>query len=85
MLYQFLKILCKKTKINHNKIPFRIPSGISFVKIDPQTGLQTKDDGGILEAYIIGTEPFNNSIRILDDLGSINNSSISGTGSLLIN
>ena len=79
------KDFMQKAKINHNKIPFRIPSGISFVKIDPQTGLQTKDDGGILEAYIIGTEPFNNSIRILDDLGSINNSSISGTGSLLIN
>ncbi len=79
------KDFMQKAKINHNKIPFRIPSGISFVKIDPQTGLQTKDDGGILEAYIIGTEPFSNSIRILDDLGSINNSSISGTGSLLIN
>ena len=70
---------------NRNKIPFRVPSGISFVKIDPQTGLQTKNDRGILEAYIIGTEPFNKNIRVLDDLGSINNNSISGTGSLLIN
>ena len=75
----------QKAKINYNKIPFRIPSGISFVKIDPQTGLQTKDNRGILEAYIIGTETFNKNIRILDDLGSINNNSISGTGSLLIN
>ena len=74
-----------KAEINSNKIPFRIPSGISFVKIDPQTGLQTKDGMGILEAFIIGTEPFNKNIRILDDLSSINNDSISGTGSLLIN
>ena len=29
----------KKAKINQNKIPFRIPSGISFVKIDTKTGL----------------------------------------------
>ena len=79
------KDFMQKAKINHNKIPFRIPSGISFVKIDPQTGLQTKKDKGILEAYIIGTEPFNKNIRILDDLSSINNNSISGTGSLLIN
>ncbi len=75
----------KKAKINRHKIPFRIPSGISFVKINPQTGLQTKDDNGILEAFIIGTEPFNKNIRILDDLSSINNNSISGTGSLLLN
>jgi len=79
------KDFMQKAKINYNKIPFRIPSGISFVKIDPQTGLQTKDDKGILEAYIVGTEPFNKNIRILDDLASINNNSISGTGSLLIN
>jgi len=79
------KDFMQKAKINHNKIPFRIPSGISFVKINPQTGQQTKDDKGILEPFIIGTEPFNKSIRVLDDLGSINNNSISGTGSLLIN
>ena len=40
---------------------------------------------GILEAYIIGSEPFNRKITTLDDLGSLNNDSISGTGSLLIN
>ena len=72
-------------KVNSNKTPFRIPSGISFVKIDPQTGLQTKLDNGELEPFIIGTEPFNRNIRTLDDLGTINNNFISGTGSLLIN
>ena len=64
---------------------FRIPSGISFVKIDPQSGLQTKNKNGILEPFIIGTEPFNKDIRTLDDLGSINTNAITGTGSLLIN
>ncbi len=74
-----------KAKINKNKTPFRVPSGISFVQIDPKTGLQTKSKNGILEAYIIGSEPFNKKITTLDDLGSLNNDSISGTGSLLIN
>ena len=74
-----------KAKINQNKTPFRVPSGISFVQIDPKTGLQTKSKNGILESYIIGSEPFNKKIKTLDDLGSLNNDSISGTGSLLIN
>ena len=75
----------EKAKINKNNIPFRIPSGISFVQIDPLTGLQTKSKKGILESFIIGTEPFNVEIRTLDNLGSINNNTITGTGSLLIN
>ena len=79
------KDFMEKAKINQNKIPFRIPSGISFVKINPQTGLQTKNKNAILESFIIGTEPYNKNIRTLDDLGSINNNKITGTGSLLIN
>ncbi len=79
------KDFMEKAEINKKNIPFRIPSGISFVKIDPKTGLQTKSKEGILEAFIIGTEPFNKNIRKLDDLGSINKDTISGTGSLLIN
>ena len=55
------------------------------MKIDPKTGLQTKSKNGILEAFIVGTEPFNKGIKKLDDLGSINKDTISGTGSLLIN
>ena len=54
------------------------------MKIDPQTGLQTKTDTGILEAFIVGTEPFNRGFTTLDGLGSINNNIISGSGSLLI-
>ena len=71
-------------KINSNKIPFRIPSGLSFVKVDPNTGMITKKSDGILEPFIIGTEPYSdNNIKKLDSLSSINNDSISGTGSLL--
>ncbi len=78
------KKFMKDANINTNKIPFRIPSGLSFVKIDQNTGLMTKDSDGILEPFIVGTEPYNNNIIKLDSLSSINNNSISGTGSLLI-
>ncbi len=78
------KKFMKDANINSNKIPFRIPSGLSFVKIDQNTGLMTKESEGILEPFIIGTEPYNNNIIKLDSLSSINNNSISGTGSLLI-
>ena len=78
------KNFIEKAKINSNRITFRIPSGLSFVKIDPNTGLITKNEKGILEPFIVGREPFNkNTIKKLDDLSSINNNSISGTGSLL--
>jgi len=78
------KKFIKEANINSNKIPFRIPSGLSFVKIDQNTGLMTKDLNGILEPFIVGTEPYINNIIKLDSLSSINNNSISGTGSLLI-
>ena len=45
---------------------------------------RSKDGKGILEPFIIGTEPYNNNVKKLDGLSSINNDSISGTGSLLI-
>ena len=80
------KKFIKKANINLNKIPFRIPSGISFVKIDPKTGLPSNKKSSILEPFIIGTEPYNSKdLNILDSLGSINNNSISGTGGLLDN
>ena len=78
------KKFMKEAKINYNKVPFRIPSGLSFVMVDPNTGLASKNSEGILESFIIGTEPYNKkNIKRLDSLGSINNNSISGTGSLL--
>ena len=78
------KEFIEQAAINKNKIPFRIPSGISFVNIDPNTGLETKKTNGILEPFILGFEPYNDkNIRKLNNLSSINNNSISGTGSLL--
>ena len=80
------KEFMKEAKVNPSKIPFRVPSGISFVKIDPKTGLVSKTSEGIFEPFIIGTEPYNQSrLKKLDNLGTINNNSISGTGSLLSN
>ena len=79
------KSFMERIEVNKNKIPFRIPSGISFVKINTQTGLQTDSKDGILESFIIGSEPFNKKITILDSLGSIRSETLSGTGSLLIN
>lgn len=70
---------------NKNKIPFRVPSGISFVNIDLQTGLQTDSKDGIMESFIQGTEPFNRKALVLDSLGSVTTDTLSGTGSLLIN
>ena len=79
------KNFMEKAQINFNKTPFRIPSGLSFVKIDPNTGMISKNNEGILEPFILGTEPYNKSnIRTLDNLSSINNNFISGTGSLLL-
>jgi penicillin-binding protein 1A len=72
--------------VNSQKIPFRIPSGLSFVKIDSNTGLISKDANGILEPFIIGTEPYNeNYVKKLEALSSLNNDTITGTGSLLEN
>ena len=79
------KNFIEKANINSNKTPFRVPSGLSFVKVDPNTGLITTKSNGILEPFISGTEPYNeNSIKKLDALSTINNDSISGTGSLLL-
>ena len=79
------KNFMENAKINKNKIPFRIPSGISFVKIDTKTGLQTDAKNGILEPFIVGTEPFNKEITVLNSLGTVRGNTLSGTGNLLIN
>ncbi len=77
------KHFVKEAAVNINKVPFRIPSGLSFVKINPKTGKPSNEQNSILEPYLIGSEPFNSNNNILDSLGSINNDTISGTGSLL--
>ncbi len=73
----------EKVNINSKNIPFRVPSGISFVKIDPKTGLASNNENSILEPYILGSEPYSDKISIIDSLGSMKNNSISGTGGLL--
>ncbi len=74
-----------KSQTNKNKTPFRIPSGLSFVNINQNTGLPSNNKSSIMEAFIEGTEPYTkDDINILDSLGIINNS-ISGTGGLLNN
>ena len=77
------KNFAEKVKINKNKKPFRIPSGISFVRIDPSSGnVSTKEDS-IVEPFILGSEPYSDNINIIDGLENFNNNSISGTGGLL--
>ena len=69
---------------NKPKTPFRVPSGVSFVKIDPNTGLPTNEKDGIIEVFKEGNEPFQRFI--LDDKSNIiNNDYSSGTGELLLN
>ena len=77
------KNLAEKIEINKKNIPFRVPSGISFVRIDPKTGIPSNKKNTILEPFIIGSEPYNKKITILDNLGYVKNDSISGTGGLL--
>jgi penicillin-binding protein 1A len=79
------KDFINKSNTNENNIPFRVPSGMSFVKINNKTGLPSSDKESIMEAFIEGSEPYTkDDISILDSLGIINNS-ISGTGALLTN
>ena len=77
------KNFAKKIKINKNKKPFRIPSGISFVRIDPNSGLVSDQKGSIVEPFILGSEPYSDNIKVIDGLEIFNNNSISGTGGLL--
>ena len=79
------KDFIERSNTNKNNIPFRVPSGLSFVTIDNKTGLPSNKQGSIMEAFIEGSEPYTkDDINILDSLGIINNS-ISGTGGLLSN
>ena len=77
------KRFAKKINLNSKKIPFRVPSGMSFVRIDPNTGLPSINENSILEPYILGSEPYNTDIDILDNLNNVESHSISGTGGLL--
>ncbi|MBI29418.1 MAG: penicillin-binding protein [Pelagibacteraceae bacterium] len=74
----------KRILSNNPKTPFRVASGVSFVKIDPDTGLTTTGENGIVEVFRQGREPFQKFI--LDDKSNImNEDDLSGTGGLLLN
>jgi len=77
------KKFAEKIKINKNKKPFRIPAGISFVRIDPNNGNVSANQDSIVEPFILGSEPYSDNINIIDGLENFNNNSISGTGGLL--
>ncbi len=77
------KKFAQKIKINENKKPFRIPPGISFVRIDPSSGKVSNLKDSIIEPFILGSEPYSGNISIIDGLENFNNNSISGTGGLL--
>ncbi len=77
------KKFAEKIKINKNKKPFRIPAGISFVRIDPNNGNVSTNQDSIVEPFILGSEPYSDNIKIIDGLEYFNNNSISGTGGLL--
>ena len=77
------KSFAEKIKINKNKKPFMIPAGISFVRIDPNSGNVTSNLESIVEPFILGSEPYSDNIKIIDGLENFNNNSISGTGGLL--
>ncbi len=77
------KKFAEKIKINKNKKPFRIPAGISFVRIDPNSGNVSTNQDSIVEPFILGSEPYSDNINIIDGLENFKNNSISGTGGLL--
>ena len=77
------KNFAERIKINRNKKPFRIPAGISFVRIDPNSGVPSNKEKTIVEPFILGSEPYSDNINIIDGLEDFNNNSISGTGGLL--
>ena len=77
------KKIATAIELNNNNTPFRIPSGLSLVSIDPKTGLLSNSKESIIEPYLLGSEPFLNEINILDSLNNIQNNFISGTGGLL--
>ena len=77
------KNFAEKIQINKNKKPFRIPSGISFVRINPGTGEISNDKDGINEPFILGSEPYSDNINIIDGFENFDKNSISGTGGLL--
>ena len=71
--------------INKNNKPFRIPNGLTFINIDPKTGMPSNSKSAIMEPFIKYSENIlKNEINVIDSLG-YSSEKISGTGGLLNN
>ncbi|MGH7254353.1 MAG: penicillin-binding protein 1A, partial [Nitrospirales bacterium] len=49
----FMKLALRELSV----LPFEIPDGIEFVRVDPNTGLRATDNQGVVEIFEKGTEP----------------------------
>ena len=73
------------SEINKNNKPFRIPNGLTFINIDPNTGMPSNEKNAIMEPFIKNSENvLKNEINVIDSLG-YSSENISGTGGLLNN
>ena len=73
------------SEINKNSKPFRIPNGLTFINIDPKTGIPSNSKSAIMEPFIEYSENIlKNEINVIDSLG-YSSEKISGTGGLLNN
>ncbi len=73
------------SEINKNKKPFRIPNGLTFINIDPKTGMPSNSKNAIMEPFLQYSENIlKNEINVIDSLG-YSSEKISGTGGLLNN
>ena len=73
------------SEINKNNKPFRIPNGLTFINIDPKTGMPSNSKSAIMEPFIEYSENIlKNEINVIDSLG-YSSEKISGTGGLLNN
>ncbi len=73
------------SNINQNNKPFRIPNGLTFINIDPATGMPSNNKNAIMEPFLKNSENIlKNKINVIDSLG-FSSEIISGTGGLLNN
>jgi penicillin-binding protein 1A len=67
---------------DHPAVPFRVPTGIKLIRIDPKTGLRAGSGGGnaILEAFKPGTAP-PDSYQLINPFGASANAGGGGPSS----
>ena len=71
--------------INKNNKPFRIPNGLTFINIDPSTGMPSNNKNAIMEPFLKSSENIlKNDINVIDSFG-FSSEIISGTGGLINN